>query len=426
MHRLRFILPIVGILSFVILSFPACNDSSANGKTPPVVATKASTAASDPFALPEGANSEQLFKFIDGLNGYRPRSAEEAQLYMDKAPGAIAEAATQIMAMEPDKASENHIRAACVAADIRIGNIEKSDKADRRQTTDQVMKIISSAAESSSEEAAFHIDRLMYLITELRSAGEIEMAADSLRDVADIYLKTEDSNLVEVAKQLKINAQLISIPILPEDKQRQILKDLETRVKEATPQEIKETHLATMRLLIQELEEADNADLARTAYRSFATILSQTKDEELNQIVEYFTTMSQPIDLAGTTYDGKAFDADALRGKVVLVNFWATWCTPCLKKLPELEEVYNKYHDRGFEIVGVSLDENKSALDSYMSTKGMPWTVLHHPGGQHPLAIKYYVEAIPETLLVDQQGYIVARGLSVAELTDKLDELLKK
>ena len=70
---------------------------------------------------------------------------------------------------------------------------------------------------------------------------------------------------------------------------------------------------------------------------------------------------------------GQTFDLAAQRGKVVIVNFWATWCPPCREELPNVKSVYDKYHDKGFEVVAVSLDQDSDALARYVKEHGLPW-----------------------------------------------------
>jgi thiol-disulfide isomerase/thioredoxin len=80
----------------------------------------------------------------------------------------------------------------------------------------------------------------------------------------------------------------------------------------------------------------------------------------------------QEIEIAGPTVQGPPFDLRQLRGKVVLVDFWATWCGPCVAELPHVREVYDRYHDKGFEVVGVSLDTSRDKLAEYIKEKQVP------------------------------------------------------
>ena len=136
--------------------------------------------------------------------------------------------------------------------------------------------------------------------------------------------------------------------------------------------------------------------------------------------------VGQPLELKGTTLAGKPFDLASLRGKVVLVDFWATWCGPCLGEIPNIKRNYEKYHDHGFEVVGLSIDEDRAALEEYVAANPVPWTILHdkEAEGRHPATLDYGIFAIPCVILVDKEGKVVSLRAQGAELGKHLAGLL--
>ena len=109
-----------------------------------------------------------------------------------------------------------------------------------------------------------------------------------------------------------------------------------------------------------------------------------------------------------------------------LIDFWASWCGPCRAEMPNVVDAYNKYHDKGFEVVGISLDEDKKAWVAAIDKLQMPWPQLSDlKGWQCEGAVLYKIQAIPSNLLVDQQGKIVAKNLREEALQNKLKELFK-
>ncbi len=109
--------------------------------------------------------------------------------------------------------------------------------------------------------------------------------------------------------------------------------------------------------------------------------------------------------------DGRIISSEMLEGQVYIVDFWATWCPPCVEELPDLTEVYEEFHDKGFEIVSLSFDEDMQRVNRFREERfSMPWLHGHVGGFNEILALSFSVENIPHIILVDRDGYIVASG----------------
>ncbi|OAM90933.1 TlpA family protein disulfide reductase [Termitidicoccus mucosus] len=119
---------------------------------------------------------------------------------------------------------------------------------------------------------------------------------------------------------------------------------------------------------------------------------------------------------------GNDLSVGKYKGKVVLVDFWATWCPPCVAELPHVQTAYQKYHDKGFEVIGISLDRDAATLAKYVADKGMSWAQHWDDGGT--LATSYGIMSIPATFLLDGEGRIVATDLRGPELEEHLAKLL--
>jgi thiol-disulfide isomerase/thioredoxin len=132
----------------------------------------------------------------------------------------------------------------------------------------------------------------------------------------------------------------------------------------------------------------------------------------------------KPLELVGTTAGGEQFKWDGYRDQVVVVDFWATWCGPCRKELPHLREAFDNYRRHGFQVVGVSLDNDMDALRKFLDDQSLPWVTLAGRSNQD-LAIKYGVAGIPTMFLVDKEGKIVARAHQIAHLVPHIETLLK-
>ncbi len=128
----------------------------------------------------------------------------------------------------------------------------------------------------------------------------------------------------------------------------------------------------------------------------------------------------QEKDLAGNPLSLATY-----KGKVVLVDFWATWCGPCVNELPNVLAAYKKFHGKGFDIVGISLDQDESKLTSFMKDKGVTWEqYFDGKGWDNKLAVKYGIESIPATFLLDKDGTIIAKDLRGPNLEAELAKRL--
>jgi peroxiredoxin len=131
-------------------------------------------------------------------------------------------------------------------------------------------------------------------------------------------------------------------------------------------------------------------------------------------------------DIALNTPDGQTVKLSSLKGKYVLIDFWASWCGPCRRENPNVVKMYNRFKGKNFEIFGVSLDDNKDKWLAAIEKDGLTWKhVSDLKGWQSAGAAAYQVSAIPATFLVDTEGKIVAKNLRGDDLERKLSEVLK-
>lgn len=122
--------------------------------------------------------------------------------------------------------------------------------------------------------------------------------------------------------------------------------------------------------------------------------------------------------------EGKQIALSSLRGKVVLIDFWASWCGPCRKENPNVVKVYEKYKNKGFEIFGVSLDKEKAAWVQAIAADKLSWKHGSELAFWNSSFVKTYnIDGIPKTVLVDKNGIILAKDLRGAQLEQKLAEL---
>ena len=146
-------------------------------------------------------------------------------------------------------------------------------------------------------------------------------------------------------------------------------------------------------------------------------------NKQLRQM-RLFAVGGTPPNIVQRTPKGDSLNLYNLRGKVVLVDFWASWCRPCRKVNPEVVALYNKYKDKGFDILAVSLDNNKGRWIKAIEQDKLTW---HHisdlKGWKNAAALLYGVRSIPQTFLLDKEGRILAHNLKGPDLANKLKQI---
>ncbi len=134
----------------------------------------------------------------------------------------------------------------------------------------------------------------------------------------------------------------------------------------------------------------------------------------------------KPVEIKFQAVDGHHVDLSKMQGKVVLVDFWATWCGPCVGEMPHVKAAYAKYHAKGFEIVGISLDHDLARLKEFTKAQGMPWPqYFDGKGWGNLISTKYGIRGIPTMWLVDKNGNL-ADPDARQDLDGKIAKLLAK
>ena len=216
------------------------------------------------------------------------------------------------------------------------------------------------------------------------------------------------------------------------------IKDISTAMEEviqAPDATAKDKGEASGIRLIFTAGDVDSGKMSAEAWQKLAeTHLKDYPDFEGNsEIKSQVATMktnaelkSKPLDLKFQSVDGHEVDLASLRGKVVLVDFWATWCGPCVGEVPHVVETYEKLHAKGFEIIGISLDQDKEKLLSFTKDKKMTWEqYFDGKGWENQIAGKFGIHSIPAMWLVNKKGMVVstnARGQLEEEVTKLLAE----
>lgn len=264
-----------------------------------------------------------------------------------------------------------------------------------------------------------------------------DLQADGAQEkLTALAVATKDDPTPEISGAAKL--------VLLEDKVREtdlaqphLLPALLTEMKEffEKQQPLTERHLDLASLAVRTINAVDDDVLAYGSYAEFGKIFAKSSNMQLKKYGEKLVSKGEawallktPLDIEGEFLDGGTWKSKNHLGKVYLIDFWASWCGPCVAEIPNLSETYRKYRGQGFEIVGVSLDSDEAELRKCILEKGVLWPVLFDRAAAeaekpHPLAEKFKIKAIPSLLLVGKDGRIVKvnpRGPDLEKALEKL------
>ncbi len=178
--------------------------------------------------------------------------------------------------------------------------------------------------------------------------------------------------------------------------------------------------------LAMQFQLANDRDAARAVYEKLSSAFflnAEIKDwcERRTMRLELSGQLAPAV--AGESLSGEAFQMEAWKGRFVLIDFWATNCRPCLDDLPRLKENYTEFHPLGLEMVGISFDEDDTALSEFVEKQKIPWTILRK---HDPTVSRFHVELIPCLVLLDRESKVLVTDVKVSHLRGALRKLLVK
>jgi thiol-disulfide isomerase/thioredoxin len=403
--------------------------------TPFAMADEPAAAAADPYAVPETDNAAELAAFINKLQKNapspprrRPQTDEERAAFkrflehQSKAPKAIKAAAEKILAIETDKASKAYRLATKVTLGARTAELMRAAPDQQKAIVGEIRDYLSGKEKLERDDVRL----IMQATQALARGGNRTLAAKSLKEFTAIVEKNENSDLPGAVQFLRM--QLLNV--VSDEEKGQLIAELKQELVEGG---LNQQAIGAALELCQAIEQSGDTELAGKTYKEFGELALASDDEDVKKAARYFVGPGRRLGLLGnkmevlqgTPLDGGVFDWELYRGKVVLVDFWATWCGPCVAEMPNVRKNYDLYHERGFDVVGISLDRAKAPLEKFVKEKDVPWVTLFdgEPGEAGSMAQYYGIRGIPTVILVDREGKVVslnARGPKLGQLLGEL------
>lgn len=312
------------------------------------------------------------------------------------------------------------------------GETAEEQMAAARKTLSTLLKTSEQLLEKA-EQPQHELFGFQLKVMALESLGQLgdEKAAARLKKEIAKAKKSDDPQLAQLAWQMYVGSLLRSWPELSGKEKDALREELLAQVEQDGASAF---DVSLVRGAASELSDYDS-EFARQLLEASLPLFRESDDEEVVAAAGRLEGLSRRLNLPGNELEisgellsGGEVDWESYRGKVVLVDFWATWCGPCRQEVPNILEMYDAYHEKGFDVLGISLDKTAEKAEEYIEENEIPWASLFpkdedQRGWDHPLVEYYAINGIPTAILVDADGRVVdmnARGRNLREQLQKL------
>lgn len=320
------------------------------------------------------------------------------------------------------------------------GETEDAREEDYRKSRRKILEIADELLSRDLEER-LHYGAVLVQFDALSELINVDTpgALASMKATASGYLADDDADIVRVAREHLLMLETLHLADGEQVDVERLLELLGNYLAAAQEdnRRLKQADLMLVRQVASGLENAGRYEAARQVYQLAGTAFNQAATEAVRQTAEEISAnglkriglVGEPLELSGTLIDRGEFDWRRYEGKVVLVDFWASWCSPCVREFPALKQKYAKRREQGFEIVSICLDEQPAPAERAISLFQLPWPVLYSQdederGWQDPRAIQCGVNSLPAMFLLDRQGRVVSLSARGERLDALLDEML--
>lgn len=337
------------------------------------------------FKIPAGG-AKEIQEFMTKLAQTAPEgeSEEDQMAFSVKALTTLVEAADKLLAAEPDDDQAAQAFAYKIEALQALATMDQPDAAKRLE------EVLATARDDKREQ--------------IIGLGWQNTIVSAIRNWPTLDAKDHQAFIDLIINKVKAGPAPIDVSIVQVTSMQ--LEDRDT-----------EAVVGLLEKVMPIFEKSDDK-----------AVQEQLAEANLPGMYRRLTLLGKPMEISGTLLNGEPVDWESYRGKVVLVDFWATWCAPCRAEIPNVLEMYEAYHDKGFDVLGVSLDATPEAAEKYVADNKLPWSSIFPKNEDerewsNPLVGYYGISGIPTAILVGKDGKVVnmnARGPVLGEELEKL------
>ncbi|MCA9182326.1 MAG: TlpA family protein disulfide reductase [Planctomycetales bacterium] len=271
-----------------------------------------------------------------------------------------------------------------------------------------------------------------------RNAHQYQAMQTAIRDGSKRLVKllgksgddTKVAHRVQQAELDTISSSVALMAFVGEDAQQKTLEQVHEFLKGRKELSLQDMQTGVLAAAMLELQPDKKP--ARDTYQLLCDLLENDEREEMQSLrlnlqasIGRLDLLGSKFELEATSLDGRDIRIDDYAGKFVIVDFFASWCEPCLTEVPRLQKQFEKYKDKGLAVIAISLDADANALDKYLQRAELPWPIIHdnHEDPLQRLQMKFGVSHLPTVLLLNKEGTVVSLEARGAEL-DRLMQML--
>ena len=352
------------------------NDEETSGSKSATATAEESEAGK--FEVPDGT-PEKLFQFINRIKRMRPaeRTQEATIAHLKKQVAAVIVAADKVLAQEISEAE------ALRAVEEKFGGLSVLSRVDDK--ADQQLMELAKALQNDPRPGVVHAAGFQLLQQGIMETMRKTGNADAVEGLIFTFIEKNGLDTAIIGLIFQLGEELG--------------------------------------------EYEDEKDVARTLLTRLVVVMEKSEDakilDRLPEVAAKARRLDLPgnfMELSGITAEGREFDWKSYRGSFVLVDFWATWCGPCVAEIPNVKKNLERYGEKGFKVVGVNLDQNRDEFDAFMEEAQLPWqNIVPDKNGKSAMADYYAISGIPTVILVDREGKVVsdnARGNELGRLLE--------